>query len=381
MAEEAKRATTDGDDVGQQPPPVRVLLVEEDRVEGGMLAFHLRREGLVVMLAGSGDEAIDALSWAPPDAIMIEAHGRELDGFEVIRALGETPLRVFLLADGLLELEDDLEALRLGVTDVFTKPVDPALVARRVTERPAASARGSIPDLPDNGISGDLNVHSVAHLLTLCHRHRMNARLHVELDGDWGVLLIRHGDVIDAESPGATGREAAFAAIRRAEGTFVLFPLSLDADELTRDDVVRADVATLFTEALGRPATRQTPLVRPEEQQHVIEITLPARESPRGPLSRPAARRLVANSNDTLEYEATPSELIEMRNPGADTRARIRRQVGIPVDTPPAQPPETKTTPLMGAINIPELAAPEPAEPAAPRGQSRADNAPRRRVT
>lgn len=379
MAEEAKRATTGDTDAGQQAPPARVLVVEEDRVEGGMLAFHLRREGLVVMLAASGDEAIDALAWAPPDAIMVEAHGRELDGFDVIRALGDMQIRVFLLADGPLDLEDDLEALRLGVMDVFTKPVDPALVARRVIERPTPTTRGSIADLPDSGISGELDVHPVTQLLSLCHRHRMNARLHVELDGDWGVLLVRHGDVIDAESPGATGRDAAFAAIRRASGTFVLFPLSLDAEELSRDDVVRADAATLFTEALGRPPTRQVKTVRPQDQQ-VIEIELHARESPRGPLSRPAVRRPGTESGDTLEYEASPSVPANAGpGPGPETRARIQRQVGIPIDEPPSPRPAAASAPeVFAAAPQPTAAAPVEAEP---QGHDRADNAPRRRVT
>ena len=391
MEEQAKHATAGGDSAGQQAPPTRVLVVEEDRVEGGMLAFHLRREGLVVMLAASGDEAIDALAWAPPDALMVEAHGRELDGFEVIRALGDAAVRVFLLADGPLDLEDDLEALRLGVSDVFTKPVDPAVVARRVIERRTPATRGSIADLPDAGLSGDLEVHPVTHLLSLCHRHRMNARLHVELDGDWGVLLIRHGDVIDAESPGATGREAAFAAIRRAHGTFVLFPLSLDAEELSRDDVVRADVATLFTEALGRPLTRQVKSLRSTE--HVIEIKLPARESPRGPLSRPAVRRPDTISNETLEYQATPHESDQPRpSPDTETRARIQRQVGIPADRPADRPAadraQTKTAPEVAAAPPPvaelRVAAPPEAEvevEAETHGHSRADNNPRRRVT
>ena len=41
----------------------RVLILDEDRVEGGMLAFHLRREGLVVMLMTSAEEAADAIAW------------------------------------------------------------------------------------------------------------------------------------------------------------------------------------------------------------------------------------------------------------------------------------------------------------------------------
>ena len=45
---------------------VRVLILDEDRVEGGMLAFHLRRDGLVVMLMTSVEEASDAIAWSAP---------------------------------------------------------------------------------------------------------------------------------------------------------------------------------------------------------------------------------------------------------------------------------------------------------------------------
>ena len=357
MAEEARHAGRGDNGLGG--PSSRVLVVEEDRVEGGMLAFHLRREGLAVMLASSGDEAIDALAWATPDAVLVEAHGRELDGFAVLRALGEASVRVFLLADGPLELDEDLEALRLGVSDIFTKPVDATVVARRVLERPLLSRRGSLPDLPDAGISGDLELHPVTSLLSLCRRHRMNARLHVELDGDWGVLLVRHGEIIDAESPGATGRDAALAAIRRARGTFVLFPLTLDAEELSRDDVVRSDLAALLTEALGRPDTRSSGRVVPTERQ--VELTLPATESPRGPLSRSAHRP--EGPGGTLEYEATPTPPAPIEKaPGPDTRARIQRQVGLPSGAPP-----------------PPAAAPAPVEEREP--LDRSTNAPRRRVT
>jgi len=305
--------------------PLRVLVVEEDRVEGGMLAFHLRREELIVMLMASEDEVLDAMAWAPPDAILVEARGRELDGLALVRGLSNAPIGVFLMADGPLGLEEDLEALRLGVADVFTKPLDPAVVAKRIRGRPRLASRGSLPDLPDGGISGHLAAHGVMYLLQLCHRHRMNARLHVELDGDWGVMLIRHGEVIDAESPGATGREAVFDALRKAEGAFVLFPLGLDADELSRDDVVRADLATLFTEAVGRPEPRPVNAalwgIEPEPP-------LAHQESPRGPLSR-RHQRPRESLNETLEYRAAPASLNEV-----DTlrpRPVIRKQVGVPL--------------------------------------------------
>ncbi|MCA9514447.1 MAG: tetratricopeptide repeat protein, partial [Myxococcales bacterium] len=246
---------------------------------------------------------------------------------------------VFLASDGPLSMDAELEALRLGVADHFTKPLDPALLAKRIAERPRLAARGSLADLPDEGISGDLALHDVMHLLQLCHRHRMNARLHVELDGDWGVMLVRHGELIDAESPSSTGREAVFAAIRRAKGAFVLFPLALDADELSREDVIRADLATVFTEALGRPEPRT---VRAEPVE--VEVSHP--ESPRGPLSKRGPRPRTSPANDTLEYHAAP--------PGAaptGEKPRVKRQVGVPTVEPEA--PKAAEHPTEEKIGAP----------------------------
>ncbi len=305
----------------------RVLVIDEDRVEGGMLAFHLRREDLIVMLMAGEEEAVDALAWATPDAILTEVRGRELDGFRLLDNLGDVPVSVYLMSDGPLSLEDDLAALRAGVAEVFTKPLDPEQVARKIIDQPTPRRRGPVPELPDDGISGDLAFRSVTDLLTLCHRHRMNARLHVEVDGDWAVMLVRHGEVIDAESPGAAGREAVYAAMRRAQGTFVLFPLDLDAEELGRYDVVRADLATLFTEALGRPEPRPAN-VAAAAGGGVAARELPNRASPRGPLSRPTSRaRPLAHPNTTLEYRAQPAD---EQLATATPRARIRKQVGIP---------------------------------------------------
>lgn len=288
---------------------VRVLILDEDRVEGGMLAFHLRREGLVVMLMTSVEEASDAIAWSAPDVVLVEVTGRGFDGHELVTRLAKMPIDVFAFADRPLELEDELEALRLGVIDILRKPLDPATLTRRLLNRPPRERRGSMPDLPENGISGDLGVHSVTWLLQMAHRHRMNARLHVEIDGDWGVLLVRHGEIIDAEAPSATGREAAFQAIRVERGAFVLFPFGPDAEELSRDDVVRADLATLVADALGRQEPRP---VNPVREQQRETFVLPHVGSPRGPLSK-------RGGEETLEYVAQEPD------PGRPVSARVKR--------------------------------------------------------
>lgn len=298
----------EGDLPGGPERSVRVLILDEDRVEGGMVAFHLRREGLVVMLMTSIEEATDAITWSAPDVVLVEVTGRGFDGHAFLATLAQLPVDVFAVADRPLEVEDELEALRLGVMDVLMKPLDPVALTRRLVTRPVRERRGAPLDLPDGGISGDLVVHSVTHLLQMAHRHRMNARLHFEIDGDWGVLLVRHGEIIDAEAPSATGREAAYQALRVERGAFVLFPLGPDAEELSRDDVVRADLASLVSEALGRQEPRA---VNPVREQQRETFVLPNVDSPRAPVAR--------GNEETLEYTALTPERAK------PTSARVKR--------------------------------------------------------
>ena len=244
---------------------VRVLVLDEDRVEGGMLAFHLRREGLIVMLMTSLDEMRDALAWAAPDVLLVDLTSRGFDArelFAVLRAAEDTcKFDIVAFADRALDAELELEALRHGVVDVLTKPLDARALAERVKQRAPGMRRPrdlGMP-VPDGAIGGDLTVMPPLKVLELCLRHRLNARLHVPIEGDWAVVVVRQGDVIDAETATTTGRTAAISALRATTGVFVLLPLPSDADELRRDDVVRMDLATLAAEALGRAAAPPKP--------------------------------------------------------------------------------------------------------------------------
>lgn len=337
---------------GQTARSTRVLILDEDRVEGGMLAFHLRREGLVVMLMTNAEEASDAIAWAEPDVLLVEVAAQGFDGREFLGQLAHLPVDVFAVADRQLPAEVELDALRLGVIDIMMKPIDPVTLARRLKSRPERTRRGSMAGLPEGGISGDQAVHSVVHLLQMAHRHRLNARLHTEIDGDWAVLLVRHGEVIDAEAPSATGREAAFQMVRATHGAFVLFPLPPEAEELSRDDVIRADLATLVADAMGRREPRTVNVVKVREQELFV---LPHVGSPRAPLAK-------RGSDETLEYAAADgiariSDGARVRRPGE----REREQAEVALSPSPAvagkplrqptRPMQTTVTPAASATN------------------------------
>ncbi|MFO0746836.1 MAG: DUF4388 domain-containing protein [Myxococcota bacterium] len=321
-----------------------------------MLAFHLRREGLVVMLMTSPDEAIDAIAWAAPDVLLVELTGRGFDGTGFLRSLGELPVDLFGVVSRPLDAEGELEALRYGVVDILTKPLDAQALARRLRSRPPRERRGSMSGLPEGQISGDLAVHSAMYILQMCHRHRMNARLHVEIDGDWGVLLVRHGEVIDAEAPSAAGREAAYQAIRADRGAFVLVPLSPDAEELSRDDVVRADLATLVGDALGRREPRSVNAQRLREAETFV---LPHVGSPRGPMAHRTG------GDETLEYQGRVDdrhkprpETARVKRPGETDRAKRSEAASEELRRPTLPTPEPAATPAPAPATAPTPAAP-----------------------
>ncbi len=251
---------TGGDRPGvEESRGTRVLLLDEDRVEGGMLAFHLRRDGCIVMLMGSPEEAIDAIDWAAPDVVVLDV-SRGLSAVETLLSrLDEEGIDVLAMSERPLSGAAELALLRLGVLDTLVKPVDPGTLARRIEARPKERQRPDTGEVPGEAIPGAINRHPPLHVLQLLHRHRLSARLHLEMEGDWGVCLVRHGEVIDAETPSAAGREAVVQMLRLERGAFVVFPLEPDAEELGREDVIRADLPALAAEALGRtgPRTRR----------------------------------------------------------------------------------------------------------------------------
>lgn len=352
----------------------RVLILDEDRVEGGMLAFHLRREGLVVMLMTSAEEAADAIAWAEPDVLLVEVSAQGFDGREFLSSLSHLPVDVFAVTDRQLPAEVELDALRLGVIDVMMKPIDPVTLARRLKERPSRTRRGSIAGLPDGGISGELATHSVVHLLQMAHRHRLNARLHAEIGGDWAVLLVRHGEVIDAEAPSATGREAVFQMIRASLGAIVLFPLPAEAEELSRDDVIRADLATLVAEAVGRREPRAVNTVKARTEPAFV---LPHVGSPRAPLAGVGVGK--RRDEETLEYAAQSpppargvGDSARVKRPGEREREQAAGAVAAtpPPVAAPARPSVVSeaarpvTNPGIAALSEPPpLPAPPMARP------------------
>jgi CheY-like chemotaxis protein len=74
---------------GARPP--RALIVEDDPDVMALLASHLRRLGCKVMLAASGEAALDSVAAFPPDLAVIDILLPGMDGRQLLDALRADP--------------------------------------------------------------------------------------------------------------------------------------------------------------------------------------------------------------------------------------------------------------------------------------------------
>jgi DNA-binding response OmpR family regulator len=63
----------------------RVLVVEDDRDIGELVARYLGKAGFTVELLGSGREALTAIAARPPDVLVLDLMLPQVSGMEICR--------------------------------------------------------------------------------------------------------------------------------------------------------------------------------------------------------------------------------------------------------------------------------------------------------
>ena len=125
-----------------------ILVVDDERHIVDLVRLYLEKEGLAVVTAADGEEALARHARHDPDLVILDLMLPKIDGLSVcreIRRRGDTPVLMLTARD------DDVDAivgLELGADDYVTKPFNPrALVARvkAILRRTEATARGGRP--------------------------------------------------------------------------------------------------------------------------------------------------------------------------------------------------------------------------------------------
>jgi len=141
-----------------------ILVVEDEPklLRALRINFHARRYS--VLTASTGQQALDAVSRATPDAVLLDLGLPDLDGVDVIRGLRSALAVPIIVLSGRSGLADKIGALDAGADDYLTKPfeVDELFARLRAVLRRA----GTDPAVPSQAVIGEQTVDIAAGTIT-----------------------------------------------------------------------------------------------------------------------------------------------------------------------------------------------------------------------
>ncbi len=142
----------------------RVLLVEDEPDQAAILEAVLRHEGLDVLVASSGEQALEIQNRTPADVLVTDLNLPGMTGMELMRRLAPptgddankaaTPAVVVVTGSG--SVSSAVDALKLGAADYLQKPLDPARLVSLVRELLASDNVREAEGEDDDATSGPL---------------------------------------------------------------------------------------------------------------------------------------------------------------------------------------------------------------------------------
>ena len=121
----------------------QVLLCDDDPLLVDLVQYRLAARGWEVVVARDGGEALERLSEATPNAIVLDAMMPVVDGYEVLRRLREdeaTATTPVIMLTARKQETDVLRALDLGASDYMVKPFIPEELVARLARLTGARA-------------------------------------------------------------------------------------------------------------------------------------------------------------------------------------------------------------------------------------------------
>lgn len=110
---------------------LNILVVDDDPRLLRLARVNLERAGFAVSTAANGTAALDEMSAAPPDAVVLDVTMPGIDGFTLTQQIREVSNVPIILLTALSEQSRKVHGLEIGADDYMTKPFDPdELVAR-----------------------------------------------------------------------------------------------------------------------------------------------------------------------------------------------------------------------------------------------------------
>lgn len=113
---------------------IKLLLVDDEEDFREATARVLRRRGFEVLLAESGERALEVIQGpSPPQVVLLDLRMDGMDGIATLQEIRKThPELPVIILTGHGGFEDAIAGIRLEVVDFLQKPVDVAQLASRI---------------------------------------------------------------------------------------------------------------------------------------------------------------------------------------------------------------------------------------------------------
>ena len=119
---------------------LKILLAEDDELNRESMAYFLKREGHVIIVAGNGKDVLKALAVEDVDIILMDIQMPVMDGVEATRQIRTSTSSKFnpqmpIIALTAYAMKGDRERfLNAGINDYITKPVDIDLLVEKINQ-------------------------------------------------------------------------------------------------------------------------------------------------------------------------------------------------------------------------------------------------------
>lgn len=116
-------------------PKTKILVIEDDRSLGDVLAYNLKQAGYDIGIARDGQDGLNQARLKQPDVVILDLMLPVVDGLEVCKRLRADPTTrdtLILMVTARAEESDQIVGFALGADDYVTKPFSVRVVLERV---------------------------------------------------------------------------------------------------------------------------------------------------------------------------------------------------------------------------------------------------------
>ena len=112
-----------------------VMVVEDDHAVRSLVRMLLEDDGLTVVEAATGSDAIDVFARHPVDLVLLDLRLPGMNGFDVCRELRRTSDVPIIMVTAQQDSHDVVAGLEVGADDYVTKPFNDRELLARVRAR------------------------------------------------------------------------------------------------------------------------------------------------------------------------------------------------------------------------------------------------------